>query len=113
VVIRGIGTGSAYSVAKLWGNSSGVPGIGELEGESGVESTRPLGPLAGSGIVLGFKLRFIVGEESAGMVNPHLGKKHDVILTTDASGRSRSRTLLPRALLLSVTAVLGAGSRVP
>lgn len=113
VVIMGIGTGSAYSAAKLCGNPSGVPGIGEVEEESGAEITRPLGPLAGLGVALGFGLGFKVGEELEGMVNPHLGKKHDVILTADGSGRSRSRTLLPRALLLSVTAVFGAGNLIP
>ena len=113
----GIGTGSAYSVAKLWGNSNGVPGIGEVEGESGVEVSRPLGPVVGFVMGLGvgsvFKLGFRVGEDSAGIVKPRLGKKHDVILTADASGRSKSRSLLLRALLSSVAAVVEAGRRMP
>ena len=116
MVIIGIGTGSAYNVARFCGNSSGVPGIGEAEGELEVEITRLLSPLArlvafvaGLGLGLGFKLRFRVGEDSVAMVNPHLGKKHDVILTADGSGRSKSRILLLRVLLLSV----GGGSRIP
>lgn len=115
----GIGTGSAYSVAKLCGNSSGVPRIGEVEGGSEGEITGPLGPLAklvgfaaGLGVGLGFKLGVRGGENSAGIVNPHLGKKHDVILTADASGRSKSKTLLLRALFSVVTVVEG-GSRIP
>lgn len=120
-MIMGIGTGSAYNVARLCGNSKGVPGIGEVEGEPEGEVTRPLGPLAGlvtfgvgpgAGLRLGFKLRSRVGEDSAGIVNPHLGKKHDVILTAEASGRSKSRILLLRTLLLSLVAVVG-GSRMP
>ena len=116
----GIGTGSAYNVARLCGSSSGIPGNGEGEGGSEGERTRPLGPLVeltgfvgGLGVGLEFELGFSVGEVSGGIVNPHLGKKHDVILTADASGRSKSRTLLLRALLLSVAAVLGGGSRMP
>lgn len=119
-MMTGIGTGSAYNVARLYGNSNGILGIGEVDGESEGENTRPLGPLvefatfgAGLGLGLGFKLRLIVGEGSAGIVNPHLGKKHDVILTADASGRSKSRTLLLRALLLSLGAVVEGGSRMP
>jgi len=114
----GIGTGSAYNVARLCGNSIGVPGIREVEGESEGVITRPLGPLAelvrfamGLGVGLGFKLRFRVGEDSVGIVSPHFGKKHDVILTADASGRSKSRTLLLRALLFSVAAVVGGGTK--
>jgi hypothetical protein len=117
----GIETGSAYNAAKFWGNSSGVTGIGEVEGESGGEITRPLGSVPvsvwfvtglGIGLGLGLKLRF-KGEDSEGMVSPHLGKKHDVILTADASGRSRSSTLLLRALLLSVAAEVEGGNRIP
>lgn len=116
----GIGTGSAYNAARLCGNSSGVPGNGEGEEELEGDITRPLGPLVelvgfvgGFGVGLGFKLGFRVGEVSVGIVNPHLGKKHEVILTADASGRSKSKSLLFRVLLLSVTAVLGGGSRMP
>ena len=112
-MMMGIGTGSAYNAAKFCGNSSGVPGIGEAEVEFKAEITRLLGPLvrlvafaAGLRLGLGFRLRFKVDEDSVAMVNPHLGMKHDVILTADASGRSKSRTLL---LLLSV----GGGSRIP
>ena len=113
--MTGIGTGSAYNVARLYGNSNGVPGIGDVEEESEGEITRPLGPLVvlavlatelavGVGLGLGLGLRFRVGEGSVGIVNPHLGKKHDVILTADASGRSRSKTLLFR-ILFSVAVV--------
>lgn len=116
MAIMGIGTGSAYNAAKFCGNSSGVPGIGEAEVEFKVEITRLLGPLArlvtfagGSGLGLGFRLRFRVDEDSVAMVSPHLGMKHDVILTADASGRSKSRTLLLAALLLSAVD----GSRIP
>jgi len=120
VVIIWIGTGSAYNVARLCGNSIGVPGIGEVEEESEGVITRPLGSLAeivgfatGLGVGLGFKLRLRVGEDSTGIVNPHLGKKHDVILTAEGSGRSKSRTLLLRALLFSATAAVWGGSRMP
>jgi hypothetical protein len=119
-VTTGIGTGSAYNVARLWGNSSGVPGIGELEGELGTGIKRPQDPAAvsvgfvvGLGLGLGVKLRFIVGEGSEAMVSPHLGKKHDVILTADGSGRSKSNILLLRALLLSVAAEVGGESWMP
>ena len=119
-VIMGIGTGSAYSVAKFRGNSSGVPGIGEADEESKAGTTRPLGPLmglvafvAGLGVGVGFSLGFRVGENSVGTDNPHLGRKHDVIPTADASGRSRSTTLLLRVLLLSAAVVVGCGSRIP
>ena len=105
----GIGTGSAYNVAKFCGNSSGAPGNGEAEGELEVEITRPLGPparlvaiAAGLGLGLGIRLGCKAGEDSLGIVNPHLGRKHDVIPTSDASGRSKSRTL----------SVVG-GSRIP
>ena len=119
----GIATGSAYKVAKLYGNSNGVPGIGDAEGESEGEVTRPLDPrvglavlvtglAVGVGLGLELRLRFRVDEGSVGIVNPHLGKKHDVILTADASGRSRSRTPLPR-VLFSVAAVAGGGNRIP
>lgn len=115
-MIMGIGTGSAYNVARFCGSSSGVPRIGEVEGEFEVEITRLLSPLAGLvafvaglGLGLGFRLRFRAGEGSVAMVSPHLGKKHDVILTADGSGRSISRIVLLRALLLSV----GGGSRMP
>jgi len=117
VGIMGIGTGSAYNVAKFCGNSTGVPGTGEVEGEFKVEITRLLGPLVrlvafvpGLGLGLEFTLRFRAGEDSVAMLNPHLGKKHDVILTTDASGRSKSRALLFPALLLSV---VEGGRRIP
>src|ERR1700753_3014700 len=115
--MMGIGTGSAYNAAKLWGNSNGVPGIGEVEGESGAEITRPRRSVAvsvafvtGFGLELGFELRFKVGEDSEEIVRPHLGKKHDVNLTADASGRSKSNTLLFSALLRS--AEEGDGSRI-
>lgn len=93
-----------------------MPGIGEEEWEFEVEITRLLGPLArlrgfvaGLGLGLGFRVRFRVDEDSVARVSPHLGRKHDVILTADASGRSKSRTLLVPALLASV----GGGSRMP
>ena len=115
-MIMGIGTGSAYNAAKFCGNSRGVPGIGEAEVEFKVEITRLLGPLArlvafvaGLGLGLGFRLRFRVDEDSVATVNPHLGMKHDIILTADASGRSKSRTLLLAASSPSV----GGGSRIP
>ena len=116
----GIGTGSAYNMARLCGNSNGVPGIGAVEEESEGVITRPLGPLVelvgfATGLErgLGFKLGLKVGEDSAGIVNPHLGKKHDVILTAEGSGRSKSRTPLLRVLLFSATAVVWGGSRMP
>ena len=116
----GIGTGSAYNAARFLGNSSGAPGIGEAEGESGVDITRPPGPetvsvglVAGLVLGLGFELGFTVGEDSGEIMSPHLGKKHDVILTADASGRSKFNTLLLRALLLSVAIEVDAGGRIP
>ena len=116
----GIGTGSAYSAARFCGNASGVPGIGETEGEFKAEITRLLGPLAGLvpfvtgfGLGLGFRLGFRLGGDSVGMVNPHLGKKQDANPTADASGRSKSRILLLRALVLSVIVVVGGGTRIP
>lgn len=118
--IIGIGTGSAYNAAKFFGKSSGVPGTGEVEGESGAEITRPRAPetvsvgfVAGLVLVLRFELGFRVGEDSEDMGCTRFGKKHDVILTADASGRSKSNTLLLRALLLSVAAAVEAGSRIP
>lgn len=91
-----------------------------MEGESGADVTRPRSPVAvsvgfipGLGVGVGFELSNGLGEGSEGIVSPHLGKKHDVILTIDASGRSKSNTLLFGALLLSVPAELGAGSRMP
>lgn len=117
-VIIGIETGSAYNAAKLWGNSIGVPGIGGVEGESGAEILNPRGPVTVStgfapGLGLRFELEFRGGEGSEEIVSPHLGRKHDVILTTDASGRSRFNILLLRVLLLSVAAELCTGSRIP
>ena len=119
-MIAWIGTGSAYNAAKFLGSSRGFPRIGEVEGESEAEITRPGGPetvsvvfVAGLILGLGFELRFKVGGDSGGMVSPHLGKKHDVILTADASGRSRSNTLLLRGLLLSEAVEVDAGIRIP
>jgi hypothetical protein len=113
-VRMGIGTGSAYSAAKFCGNTSGVPGIGETEGEFKAEITRLLGPLARLvGLGLGFRFGFRVGGDSVGMVNPHLGKKQEVNPTADASGRSKSRILLLRVLALSVIVVVGGGTRIP
>ena len=111
----GIGTGSAYNVAKFWGSSSDVPGIWELEGELGAGIRRPVAVSVGLvvGLKLGLGVKLRVGEGSEAMVSPHLGKKHDVILTADASGRSKSNILVLRALLLSVAAEVGGGSWKP
>lgn len=83
-----------------------------------MEIIRLLSPLAilvafvaGLGLGLGLRLRFRVGEDWVGMLNPHLGKKHDVIPTVEGSGRSKSRTLLLPALLPSVVIVAGGGGR--
>ena len=62
---------------------------------------------------LRFELGFRVGGGSEETVSPRLGKKHDVILTADASGRSKSNTLLLRGLLLWTAAEVDAGSRIP
>lgn len=119
--MMGIGTGSAYNAAKFLGNSSGAPGTGEAEGGSWAEITGPrnpgmvsVGPVVGLVLGLRFELGFRVGDGSEETASPRLGKKQDVILTADASGRSKSNTLLLRAWLLwSVAAEVEVGSRIP
>jgi hypothetical protein len=117
VVMVGIGTGSACNVARLCGNLIGFPRIGEAEGDSKGVITCLLGLLAelvgfvtGLGVGLEFKLSF---RDPAGIVSSCLGKKHDFILTADASGMSKFRVLLLRALLFSMAAVVEGGSRAP